>query len=275
MKNLTFLFLLILLISSCDEEPVNIPPFEGIISDRVIFIEDLTGVKCPNCPKGSAKLEALKQIYPLNFVVVGVHGDFLCDPLGESKYDFRNEDAEDLENKLGWIAKPSAVINRIKFDDQDYQGIDNVDLWQQYLEDLMEQPHEMELSIATTYDPGSRQLKVDVTATPLVTKSGDFRFTVMVTESDIDDAQEYPDRIAEEYVHDHILRKILSNIDGDAAASGITAGQTISKSYTYEIPEIMGNYMLNPEHMEVAAFVSENIDGQDIVMQAAGKKLFN
>ncbi len=272
MKNLSFLILLIFIGIGCDEEPINIPPFEGIISDRVIFIEDLTGVKCPNCPKGTAKLEALRQLYPINFVTVGIHGGFLTDPLPESKYDFKNSDAEALESKLEWIAKPSAVFNRIKFEDQDFQGIDNVDFWQEYLERLMQEEHEVNLSFVTTFNATDGTLRVDITATPLVTKSGDFRVTLMLVENEIEDAQEYPDRIEEDYVHDHVMRKLMTNLDGDAISTEMVAGQELTKSITITLPETLDGSW-DPVHMDVVGFISQNIDSKDIAMQGAKAKL--
>lgn len=272
MKKLTYLLLLVLGLMSCEEQPIDIPPFEGIISDRVVFIEELTGVRCPNCPSGAEKLEALRLRYPLNIVTVGVHGDFLAEPLSESLYDFRNEDAKALEKKLKWFGKPAAVFNRVTFEDAEIQGIDDIEQWQKYLERLLQEPHEIELDITSTYDASTGQASFTLTADPLITETNDYRVVVMLTEGEIEDAQENQGVIIEEYEHNHVLRKIVTDIDGETIATSITAGQSISKTINVDLPEVLDGRW-NSEHIEVVAFISKVINNTNIVMQGAEVKL--
>jgi hypothetical protein len=79
MKKLFFLFSLIFFLS-CEE--VTIPITDVVIepTEKVVLIEELTGAKCPNCPKGTKAIENILSKYPDNVIAVGIHGSFLAEP---------------------------------------------------------------------------------------------------------------------------------------------------------------------------------------------------
>lgn len=272
MKKLVYTLLVISSLVSCHEQPVIIPPFEPVVSNRVVLIEELTGVKCPNCPSGAAKLEALRTLYPNNMVTVAVHGDFLSDPLPESKYDFRNADAKALEQKLGWLGKPAAVFNRIHFDDAEYQGIDDVELWQDYLETLLLEPQEVNLNVKSSYDENTGNATFDITGLSNIDEINDFKVVVMLTESEIEDAQENQGVIIEEYTHNHVLRKIVTDLDGLSFTNELKVGTPFSKTIFANLPETLDGQW-NSEHIEVVAFITRVVDNENIVIQAAQVEL--
>jgi len=65
MKN-TYIFaglMIMLMLISCKEELIMVPDFEIPPSDRKVLLEELTGVRCPNCPAGAAVVKELKTLY--------------------------------------------------------------------------------------------------------------------------------------------------------------------------------------------------------------------
>src|SRR5210317_832549 len=112
-RSYLYLFFSLFLTISCAEKEIVIPPLEVPITGKKIIVEDLTGVRCPNCPSANARLEAIQSIYRENLIIISVHGDLLTKPLPESNQDFRNPDSQALEESYApLIGKPSAVINR-------------------------------------------------------------------------------------------------------------------------------------------------------------------
>ena len=270
MKKIFFLFGLTLAFAACEEKPVVIPEFEPIESGRVVLVEELTGVRCPNCPAGSERLASMLTLYPDNMVVVGIHGTDLTKPLEESRFDFRNQDAIDLENFLKpYLGKPAAYFNRVFYDDlQGDWGNSFNGSWQNFFEREVIKEQTVELTITKSYDPETRELEVTVGALPLVDIPGECKLTIMLTESGIIDAQDDQNVIILEYEHKHVLREIITNFDGDFLANGLTRNTPVAKTYVYTVPEDDSG-LWNDEHIEVVAFVANTEGTSEEVLQAA------
>jgi len=253
MKNMICLIFSILVISSCQEQMVQIEDFQLPITDRVVLIEELTGVKCPNCPAGSSELSRIIDLYEGKVIGVGIHGKFLTTPLDNSAFDFRNEFAEDIEKSFSWLGKPSAVINRIHFDDQDFEGIDVPALWQGYVDAEFEKEVEADLFIEKIYNESTRELEVKIRAVGRVDISEDINISIYLTESHIIDAQ--LDQVVNipDYEHNHVMRTMLTSSSGDALAPSINTGEILTRSYTYTLPPEDGTWIA--ENMEVVAFI--------------------
>jgi hypothetical protein len=255
-------------ISSCVEKEVIIPDFMPPPSDKVVLVEELTGVSCPNCPSGSATLQGLITIFDGAVIGVGIHGDFLASPIeGHSIYDFRNAVGSELEQYFSpFLGKPAASINRIHFPGQDFLTIATPALWQQFIEAEFAKPNVLTLEKEISYDPETRLVSVSVGAIPLVDLAGDYNISVMVLESHIIDSQKDQTVIIDDYEHNHALRDMMTATLGDFLGSNLTAGSIIKKSYTYTLPISDGTW--NPENMEIVISVARVDNGGQEVIQA-------
>ncbi len=270
MKNLLIILFVLTIISACEEKPVTIPEFVPVETGKVMLIEELTGVRCPNCPSGAARLESIRELFPENVVLVGIHGIDLAKPLDESKYDFRNPDAAELEVYLKpFLGKPAAYFNRIKNPDLNgdfgnpFQG-----QWQGIVEKVLEKPQTLNLNISRNYNPATRQLDLEISALPLQDMNGEFKLSIFIIESDIIDAQDDQFEIVEDYVHNHVLRDAITYFSGDAFADSFKKGELKSASYTYTIPDD-GSGLWKPEHLDVVAFIANTEGDSEEVLQAA------
>jgi len=270
MKNILILFSLIIFFTACEEKMVVIPEFVPPTTGKVVLVEELTGVKCPNCPAGSERLAAILELFPDNMILVGIHGGILTEPLSTSKYDFRTEGAVFLDDYLKeYLGKPAAYFNRIFFDELDGDfGNSFNGQWQGYIERELEKPQMMELSITKSYNPETRLLELTVAALALEELNGEFKLTILLTESDIEDAQDDQNVVIEDYIHNHVLRKIITNFDGDVFASKLEPGKIVKKRYNFTIPEDEDG-LWKDDNVEVVAFVA-NTEGQSKeILQAA------
>ena len=270
MRNIVIALFVIVLFASCEEKMVIIPEFTPVESGRVILVEELTGVRCPNCPTGSERLKAVESLYPDNMVVVAVHGVDLAKPLDESAYDFRNEDAAAIENYLKpYLGKPAAYFNRVVFEDllPDF-GNSFSGGWQDYVERELEKEQQINLAINHEFDPITRELEITVNAIPLEDMQGEFKMNIMMTESHIIDAQDNQSTIELDYEHNHVLRDMITQFDGDFLTNELTESVLASKSYTYTVPtDEQGLWV--PENLEIVAFISNTEGELKEVIQAA------
>ena len=104
-KYTLFLLSIVLFVTSCSEQippginppgginPVNssyIAPVEAK-QDKVVLIEELTGVACANCPKAADVIKDIEKNNPERIISVALHPASVgwTDPhFGKSKYNF-------------------------------------------------------------------------------------------------------------------------------------------------------------------------------------------
>ena len=276
-KYIFSIFLLVILFS-CEEQLVMVPEFVPPVSERVVLIEEQTGVSCPNCPSGTAQIESLKAQYGKNVVAVGIHGSFLSWPTPESKYDFRIPAAAELEEYLKpWQGKPAASISRVQYTDE--LSVSNPQLWSNYVDQELEKKHLMDIDIATSYDESSRNVSITATIEPKedFTLDDKLNISVMILQSEIEDAQEDGSTIIEEYEHNHVLRAMLTGAKGNPINIDLVADQQETFSFNYTIPkddELKDKEApYNPAHMEVVVFVHKVSGDTKDVLQAAEAKV--
>lgn len=260
--------LAILIGSSCEEVPVTVATSTGggPASDTIfktVLVEDLTGVRCPNCPKGSAQLDDMVALWGEdNIIPVGIHGDFLADPLPESKFVFKNDYAKAIEESyVPFLGKPAGVFNRIKFEDEIFISNADSDEWPILAERELQRVAEATIAIEHSYDASTRQLDVDVTVTGIVDIDQGLAVSIWLTQSGMVDKQESVGEVLPEYVHKHVLIGGVTAPLGDPLVESLAADETITRSYTYTLPDEDGLWVA--EDMDVVAFVHNTASGDD------------
>jgi thiol-disulfide isomerase/thioredoxin len=264
-KLLTMLFLSVVAVYSCTEKPVNIPDFVIPDSDRVVLVEEFTGVRCPNCPSGAATLDDLLFLYEDQIVVIAVHGGFDTEPLDASKYDFRTEESIEYEKNFNLIAKPSAAFNRVERNGMLAQI--GINTWGGYLSEEVEKPHLMNIELENSFNAETRELMINIGFIPITDLSGNYTYNIALTESHIFDAQLNQSEVIEAYEHNHVFRKMLTELAGDPLGSDLKANEIITKSTTYVLPQ--DEELWVAENCHVVVFASELDGDSKIVLQAA------
>lgn len=267
----TFLGVLILLLafSSCEEIPPTITPCQ---TDRVVLVEEFTGIDCVNCPIGAQKLKEISAQNPGKMIIVGIHAGYFA---GEHNgFDLNSTDGELLEAQyLGPVSGyPAATINRRLVKDESdivlaqpkWAGIISTELCERAI---------VSLDIVSTFDAANNKASIAVNVSPsdflLSTVEEDVALTIMITEDDIVGYQKTPNGIDPNYVHEHVLRDVLSaNYSGDILFPQGTAMEATQKVVTdYTIPADW-----NPDNCHVVAFLHYK-GGKKDVLQAVESKL--
>ena len=270
---LGLIFIMGISLVSCDEVPVVIPsgpsgptePVGGDTTLRVVLLQELTGVKCPNCPTGAAEAKRLLEVYDEQLAVIGVHGDFLTTPLPESQYDFRNEFSRTIESSTPFIGKPAGAVNRRQVEGSPFLAYD-VDDWEPLIQQELEVPAEIKIEVDATESGGV--ISVDVELTPLIDLEGGYNIAVALTQGAIEDVQEENGSIIEDYEHEHVLRHMFTAALGDILGSDLAVDETITKSFTYTIPtDASPAYDL--DHIEIVAYVTRDGASESPVIQVA------
>ena len=275
-KNIIALVCLYML-SACEEKPLVIPDFVPPTSGKVVLIEEFTGASCTGCPQGAAKVEELLNLLPNNVAAVAIHGVFLSEPIAnKSKYDFRNEDAAVLEQEPSFAlqSKPAAMIDRSEVVPGQPIIKDSPPSWGIFVEELLQEDQELELSIDAIVDNGV--LEVTVFGTALVDLPGNYNLGVYVTQSHIIDYQKTTGSTIPDFEFNHFLRKSLTNVPyGNVIDSDLLIGDSFERNFTFTLPTDLDPMIpeWKVEDLEVVAYVSRDGGTVAPIIQAAKKKL--
>ncbi len=267
-KAIFLLTIMMIAISSCEEQPIPIPdpviPAEG----RVILLEDLTGVQCVPCHNANLFIEALLEETDGAVVTYGIHGDLQSEPHTESRYDFRYPDAASLEFSVDFLGKPSALFNRV-VQNNGREAQTNPATWQAFVDAELSKPQVMEILIETAFDESTRRIDIEVTAIALEDIPGQTSIHMVITESHLFDVQSTPppDGIVIEYEHNHVMKASLTGLQGDFLSEGLQQNESIRRTYSYTLPEAFDGEW-NPDNIDIVAFVTA-ADRANEVQQAA------
>lgn len=262
MRSLLFLFLL-LLTSACSEIPPEINPrMDGAptgadtstvdIQERRVLIEEFTGIRCVNCPAGAAAIKRLIEQHENRVVALSIHAGFFARPYQEtSRYDFRTSDGNSIQSYLGEpLGYPTAVINRRRFDGEPDLQLGQ-SLWPGYVQQELARPPQLYLDIEAAFDAADRSLDITVYLSIADDISAEaVRLSLALTEDGIEDAQLTPEGEKSDYIHNHVLRDMITPFDGTTIDTPLLTGENRSIRFRYQLSEEW-----RAEHCRLVAFV--------------------
>jgi hypothetical protein len=267
--SLFYILLAAVLWSGCEEKALEIPDLQA--GARKVLVEELTGVRCQNCPDGTRDLVSLQQTYGAeNLIVVSIHAaigfsaPYTSNPA--SQYDFRFDAAGEMASYIG-IAEgyPTATINRQLLPGGMSPFISRA-AWPGTIANEFDEDYGLDMFMGTTYEESSRKLTVNLNVAPSISLPGEHRLTVLITQDSIVDVQLDGSTRVPNYIHRHVLRDIASKPDGDILEGSLTAGALISRSYTITLDPAW-----DPKHCSVVAFVSRGGNPDKEVLQVTEK----
>jgi len=279
MKQILFALIvgLALFSSSCEEIPPVINPYTGDPPDtivnpddqlRQVLIEEFTGVRCVQCPAGSADIEALLAIHGAQLVAVSIHAGDFSPPFPQNLFNFQTPEGNELNNFLGPpISYPSAVVNRKLFDGENDLVLGRND-WAGFIALEKEIDPKVKIGVATDYNETTRELDIEVNIFPQENiLDPDVRISIMLTESNIVDYQDTPNGKVSDYVHKHALRDMVTSHLGEEITESLVPGNVITKNFSYTVPESWnpGEPPVVEEEMSVIAFVHLGGDTKEVL----------
>ncbi len=170
--------------------------------------------------------------------------DFPCFTLDRYYYPGENYVAFDVNYYAQTV--PDIMVGVIE------QMVDEQDLY----------PAFATVNITPEYDATSRSLNIEVCGDLIegakALMGNNAVLTVMLTENNVTASQMITDMTGRKknsttYVHNHVLRKFVSSVDGDAID---LTGNTYKKKYTLTLPE-----NVKADNVEIVAIVSRGVDG--------------
>ncbi|MBL7825301.1 MAG: Omp28-related outer membrane protein [Saprospiraceae bacterium] len=259
--------LLALAFLGCEEKEIVIP--ELSVGKHRVLVEELTGVKCSNCPDGTRLLAQLQETYGKeNLIVVSIHEapDFSVPYTGANAnlYDFRTPNGKQMADYVGvFEGAPSAAVDRFSPPNATSLFVLPHTEWPGLITAQFAKDYELGLFVSKTYDEFTRDLDILVNVAPEKTLNGEHRLTVVITQDSIVDTQNDNDNIIKDYVHRHVLRDVITAPAGNVLTESLTAGSVISKSFSLKLPEAW-----EAKHCSIVAYVHRGGTPDKEVLQA-------
>lgn len=267
MKYLVYIFLLAVMIC-CTEVPVSIPVSggnQGGSQLQNVLIEEFTGVRCQNCPAGAKLLEELKTIHKERLVVLSIHGGFFAQPTNaENKLTLDNSYGKDLirifNQPQGY---PSAIVNRKSFDGSLFAGGNS---WAGYINTELSAKPTVHISVKVNADAIKRNIRISAELTLLQESGSDAHFiSIAIAENNIKDAQLTPTGVDVNYIHNHVMRKFLTPVQGNQLTA-LILNQAKILNFATDIPS---DWNLN--ELYAVAIIHKGPPHYEIIQVAEGK----
>jgi len=262
MKKFYFIILGCILFSSCEEECIKIPdaiiPAEG----RGVLVEELTGVSCPPCAAASVGIKNIAKDSDGGVIYYAIHGNLQSNPTTSSIYDFRYPAAADLESSFSFFGKPAAAFNRVPLPDN-VTALSGFGNWQSFIDEELQKPQVMNISMSSEYNSDTRQATVFIGVSPLEDIDGPTNIHVVVSESNLIDAQLTPSEVIPDFEHSHVMKATLTSLSGDSWGTDLKANETKTITYSYVIPEENNGEWI-PENIEFTAFITATDRGGEV-----------
>lgn len=255
----------------CKEKQIEIPELSS--GNHRVLVEEVTGVRCNNCPDGTRELTSLQAQYgDSNLIVVSIHAadGILSVPYTNApvnKYDFRTQEGFDLTNYIeGLSAVPTASIDRFIPSLQTSSFVDRP--WAGVIATEFAKDHGLDLFVNNSFNSSTRTLDIQINIAPAISLSGEHRLTLLITQDSIVDTQLDGATRNANYIHRHVLRDVVTQVSGDVISESLIANGLVTKNYQVQIPAEW-----EAKHCHVVAFVHNGGNPDKLVLQATEKAI--
>lgn len=278
MKKIIILSLLtIFIFASCDkiEKPyrieeevidyVDTPDFPALDIDHVIqkiLIEEYTGHKCSNCPRGHKAIANMKTTMGDTLVVLAIHATKLSEPdsanftddcnIGYTN-DYRTEAGNNYAELFVTGGIPAAVFNRTEING--IYGQSAYGNWGDIANGIERKQPDLAIQIIPVFNKKQDTVYIFVKTTLLNSMNTNMNLCVLLSESGIVSPQaNITSSIGTipnicEYTHNHMLRENISPILGSVLNIS-SAGE--SQLNVYALP-VSSKWIIS--HCDIVAFV--------------------
>ena len=231
------------------------------VTRKNVLIEEFTGRECQFCPLGHIEAKLIEEAYPGRVWSVNLHGkNFSSNEYPNLKVPV----VETYTEYFGPQQYPSGVVNR-----QQTSGTIDYTQWRAAVDQEIQKTADCNIAGQVAINPVTRIATVTVEVYYTSNNASDVNYlNVYMLQDSILGGQKAattnPDQmIGDKYCHMHIMRSNITPTWGDAINT-TTEGSLITKTYEYEIPEVIGSpngVDVILENISFIAFMTEKYEG--------------
>ena len=244
--------------NSCEEIPPDINMSEGAINettyvetvipsaqDKIVLLEDLSGVQCVNCPNGHEKGEEISLNNPNKVIIMVLHSNSspFTTPHDTSKYDFRTTEATTIETMVGSPqGYPAGYVDRVLFSGETDRILSTTQ-WESFVTERLIETTPVNIVLDKSFDETTKKVKAIVELHYTASVTDTHFVSVVLIENKIIDYQLTPIGSDYNYEHNHVLRAMFTSATGDQISTTQTGvcetfdkGCVFIKTYEIDLP---------------------------------------
>jgi hypothetical protein len=198
---------------------------------KKVLLEDLTGVRCVNCPQAAEKAAELKLKFKDSLVVIGLYLKAMPQfTFPWTDVDLRTDDAEVIASAVGTPSSlPAGFVDRVKFGNQASLLINQ---WEPYIQ---QRRGISPVTISLSYE------NVDLNELVFYTKltytqdrsNAQHKLALYITENNILGKQSSIGGSIEDYLHQHVLRGSVTLPLGNILNAPLVAGRVFEQDIPF------------------------------------------
>ena len=223
--------------------------------NRVVVVEEYTGVRCTFCPDGHRRAQSFYDANPGKVILLNIHtGSFATAASGWP--DFTTTWGAAMASKAGMgqsgTGYPGGSVSRNTFagnatvapykmaKGDDWTLLNRGGWWDNGKSPagdvIKNTPAPVNIGIKTTLDEATREVKIRVEVYVVNAIADGAKLNVAIAENNVVGKQIDMGSTKTAYVHNHMLRDLITGQWGEAIETG-TAGNKVIKEYTYKVAE--------------------------------------
>ena len=231
-----------------------------------VLIEDFTGQNCVNCPAATDVIHQLQQgAAGAHIIAVGIHGGSMSYSVDKLPFGLATAIGETYNKDWGVSSWPSGMVDR-------QGGLLEFTAWPSAAASRLQLDPAVDMQLSTAFDGNASDTqwgKAEITVKLSELQAGALEnayVNVWITEGNIVARQTKPEGSDNAYVHQHVLRDVLTPAYGEKVLSQDAEGMATC-TFSYDIPKTYGrSSKTDVLNMTVVAFVTKGEKGE--VMQA-------
>ena len=282
MKKSFCFIILIGFLNSCDvlegpymDDTVN--PVDTTSNEYVknVLIEDFTAHRCSNCPNAAREIDAIHDVYGSKIISLAIHAGFqfaypypldtTVNPNQKFTYDFRTIWGDEMDTEFGLSASglPNGMINRIDWTENGGDHRKAFSQWASITADELEKEVQFGININSTVVSGD-EIDVTIDTEALTSLSGNYKLVVCLSENNIINWQTDGTYEDSDYVHNHVLRSLLTTSWGDDLTSTpINNGDSFNHTYSIDLSDLENQNIEYSQNLPPGELGNGNSGGWD------------
>jgi hypothetical protein len=265
MKKIVFLSAIVaLLLSGCEETPPQIDFSIPIIplkdstyidpvpspQHKMVMIEDITGVRCINCPDAALKAkDILAQKSSDSVVVMAIYPTEIMDNFTRP-YDgvpqLSNPIAKQIVEALGTPqGLPNGYVDRAKYSGKSDLVV-NYSEWINYVNQRLRVKTPVNIDIKKEISNRNLKVEIKLQYNTNAVSGANHKYAIYIIEDGIVSTQYTQSGNNPNYVHNHALRYAFGLTMGNPLTQTTVPGRTYVKQFEYEMP---ADYVINNCHV--------------------------